>query len=266
MQRGGSSRHHGGQVVLDRVSVSVTAGGGWGGRAERDRQVHVAAGARRPGRSPTPGRSSGRRPTVTVACCRRSRTRAAGEPSALPRPPDRRGRCRGGLGPRTAALADAPDGIEQYAVGARALPRGRGRRLRGPGVDAEGAAVGLGVERLAVELGGCRVGERHGARWPRSCCRASTCSCSTSRRTTSTSPGSTGWRGSDSTLPVAWWSCPTTGRSSIGRSLGCSSSGGAAHTRFEYTGGWWAYVEARGTCRAAEEDHAKSTGRAQAPP
>ena len=70
----------------------------------------------------------------------------------------------------------------------------------------------------------CPAARRRGRGWPRSCSRASTCSCSTSRRTTSTSTGSTGSSASSTGSRAASRSSRTTASSSTGRSRGSPRS------------------------------------------
>ena len=77
---------------------------------------------------------------------------------------------------------------------------------------------GLAVAYLAQEseLGGRSGGEAARASWRRSSPRTPTCSSSTSRRTTSTSPGSSFWSGFSIVIGAGSSSCRTTGPCSRG--------------------------------------------------
>ena len=90
-------------------------------------------------------------------------------------------------------------------------------------------------------------------RWRRSCSRASTSSCSTSRRTTSTSPGSNGWSASSPGLP-AGVVLVSHDRAFLDRTVTRVVEIEAETRRVrEYAGAWTDYEAARERARAEQE-------------
>ena len=117
-----------------------------------------------------------------------------------------------------ARLAD-----EHELTGAYTAALDRFLALGGEDFDARAASVlddvGLGRRSDRELRTRSRAARPPGRRWPRSCSPASTCSCSTSRRTTSTSPGSSDSNGFSTGWRPASCSSRTTATSSTGRSI-----------------------------------------------
>ena len=113
-----------------------------------------------------------------------------------------------------AALATDAAAADRYAAALERL-----LVLGGPDLEPRSRTVCAELE-LAVGLDrpmvGLSAGSERALRSPRSCSRVSTCTFSTSRRTTSTSPGSHGSSGLRSTTAARWSLSPTTANSSIG--------------------------------------------------
>ena len=191
--------------------------------------------------------AAGARAAATRRCSRSS-------PGAPASPPPR----RSSSAPRPrSADRRADDAADAYADALDALPRGRRprpRRARPRGVRRPRSA---GATCSTCRRARSRAGRRRARRWPRSCSAASTCSCSTSRPTTSTSPGSPGSRRSSTTLPggvVVVSHDRAFLERTVTRVLELDE-----HTRSatEYGGGWLGYLDARATARRhAEEDYA----------
>ena len=193
-------------------------------RPQRRRQVDAAAGARRAGAARARSRRAhaadrhGRLPAAgTVALGRDGRR--------LPRPPHRRhrrdhrdGRGDGRPGRRrrrapTTATPSPSSGGWRSAAPTSTPASGR----CGP---TSGCRPGCSTSRPRR----CPAARRLAPGWPRCCWPASTCSCSTSRPTTSTSPASTGSSGGSRSCRRPSCSSATTARSSPAPSPTCSSS------------------------------------------
>ncbi len=203
---------------------------------------------------PERGRVERTPPTATVglpapgAVARRTRRSASSSPGA---PAWRRRRVE--LDAATAALAAGE------RRGRRALRRGAraaGWPSAAPTSTPASAQVwaDLGLDRPAARpADGVAVGRRGGTRvgWPPCCWRASTSSCSTSRRTTSTSTGSTGWSvGSPRLAGARSCSSATTARSSPAPSPTSLELDEFTHRAALYAGGWQAYLDEREVARA----------------
>ena len=193
-----------------------------GGRAERHRQVDPAPrdggrrGARRgpdpagpagaPGGPARPARPAGRgRDRRRAPGAAHRRGRGGGAPRRAHRRPRRR------PGPRGRVLR-----------GPRDLPRPRRRRPRRP--RRGGADRGRAAPRTASTCPWepCRAARLRASVSPCWFWRGSTCSCSTSRPTTSTSPVSRSWSVSSTPIAAPSSRSPTTAPSSTGASAGSS--------------------------------------------
>ena len=200
------------------------------------------------------------------------RSRAAGQRHDRPRAgdADRRlsaaGARRSRRASRSAALLARRTGIAAADADARRAPRrssptGRdaGERysaaldrflaLGGGDLETRAGAVlaelGLPVGARSAPWSSSRAARRRGSRWRRSCSRATTCSCSTSRRTTSTSTGSSAWSGS-SRRPTRALVVVSHDRAFLDRTVTriAEIEDGRGRVR-EFAGGWTEYAAAR---------------------
>ena len=255
-------------VILDGVSVTIGPGtrrSAWSAPtgAGKSTLLRVLAGelpdgagtvqlAARPRPSATSRRSpsAGRRDGARATSHRRTgvdatpNTPSTPPPMRSPRTPGRRRPLRGR--PRTVA-------------------RARRRRLRRARRRDPAPTSGCRRDAARPAHARCRAGRPRGRRWRRSCSRASTCSCSTSRPTTSTSPGST--RLERFVAELAGRRGDRVARPRLPRADGhvaCSRSTSTTRTARSSRGGWLAYLEERATARRhAEEAYAEYTAQAR---
>ena len=251
--------HRAGRRLADRRARGVRRGH----RPERGRQDHAAAAAGRP--RPPRRRIRHRRPTRShrglpgpgARAGRPARRSGPAWPAGWAR--GRRGGAAGG-GRRTGRRHGGGHG--RYDDRPQRGTRRSGRPTSTPGstpssrTSASAQAWPTGRRRRS------RAGRRRRWRWPPSSCPASPSPCSTSRPTTSTSPGCAGWRRGLPPHGAAWSSSPTTGRSSSGRSPPSSSSTSTTTRRREYGGGWAGFLAERATPGAAPR---RPTGTTRAP-
>ncbi len=214
----GVCRSFGGQTVLDDVSLSIDGRDRVGvvgpNGVGKSTLLRVLGGDDHP--DDGPGRAGAgvahrRVPAPGARCPRRASRCSAtwpGAPAWPRRPTSSIGaprRCRPSprrsTPTRPRSTGSSPSGATTSRPGPPRCARPSGSRW------ATVAASGRRCPR-------CRAGRRPGPRWPRSCCRGSTCCCSTSPPTTSTSPGSTCSRRSSTVSRERCWWCRTTGPSS----------------------------------------------------
>ena len=231
-------------------------------RPERDRQVDPAARARG---ARAARRAAGSSAAARSASCRRSRSRAPARPcSATSARRTGVGAAADEMDALAARLGDEPELAGAYAD---ALDR----FLALGGEDFEARARAVAHRRRPRPAHGARdddasrAARRPAPRWRRSCSRASTSSCSTSRRTTSTSPASRASSASSTGSPRASCSSRTTARSSTGRSRAWSRSRPRRGRVHEYAGTWSEYEAARERARAQHEPRLRGLPRRAAP-
>ena len=183
-----------------RSSSSTASTSSWPAASGSASSGPTASASRRCcGRSPgscrsTRGRVERTPPTATVGYLPQEPRRAPDESVArVPRPPHRRHRCATRRSTRrpTRSPPATPGADDRYAVALE-----RWLALGGADLDAR---IGAGAGPTSGSPAGCstsrrrrcRAARRRGPGWRRCCSPATTCSSSTSRPTTSTSPGST---------------------------------------------------------------------------